>query len=79
MGYIQGIGLWNSNMSINIPLLLQGLIMIRHVASFGCKMWGVNYVELNKGLHCCLQLVHTRYLKMVLGAGRKVDKDVLRA
>ena len=49
--------------------------MIRPVASFGCQIWGANFLELNKGLHCCLESVHTRYLRMVLGVGSKVDQD----
>ena len=40
---------------------------------------GANFLELNKGLHCCLESVHTRYLRMVLGVGSTVDQDVLRA
>ena len=65
------------NMSIETKIRM-GNIMVRPVASFGCQIWGANFLELNKALHCCLESVHTRFLRMVLGVGSKVDQDVLR-
>ena len=65
-------------MSIETKIRM-GNIIIRPVACFGCQIWGANLLELKKGLHCYLELVHTRYLIMVLGVGCKVDQDVLRA
>ena len=46
------------NMSIETKIRM-GNIMIRPVASFGCQIWGANFLELNKALHCCLESVHT--------------------
>ena len=41
------------NMSIETKIRM-GNIMVRPVASFGCQIWGANFLELNKALHCCL-------------------------
>ena len=60
------------NMSIETKIRM-GNIMIRPVAFLGCQIWEVNFLELNKGLHCCLESVHTRYLRMVLGVGSKLS------
>ena len=45
------------------------------VASFGSQIWGVNYLEITKGLNNCLEAVHTRFLQNV---GNNVSHDVVR-
>ena len=52
--------------------------MVGSVASFGSQIWGVNYLEITKGLNNCLEAVHMRFLQNVLGVGNKVSHDVVR-
>ena len=48
-----------------------GNLLIRPVASFGCQIWGVNFLDLSKGVDGNdLKKIHLSYLRHVLGVGR---------
>ena len=47
-----------------------GDLLIRPVASFSCQIWGVNFLDLGKGVDGNeLERIHLSYLRHVLGVG----------
>ena len=57
-----------------------GDLLIRPVASFGCHIWGVNFLDLSKGVDSNdLERIHLSYLRHVLGFGMNIAGDILRA
>ena len=57
-----------------------GNLLIRPVASFGCQIWGVNFLDLKKGVdNNELEKLHVRFLRHVLGVGKNIASDNLRA
>ena len=56
-----------------------GNLLIRPVASFGCQIWGVNFLELGKGVDGNeLERTHLNYLRHILGVGKNIAGDILR-
>ena len=54
--------------------------IIRPVASFGCQIWGVNFLDISKGVDGNdLERIHLSYLRHVLGVGMNIAGDILRA
>ena len=50
-----------------------GNLLIRPVASFGCQIWGVNFLDLKKGVDSNeLEKVHVRFLCHILGVGKNI-------
>ena len=57
-----------------------GNLLIRPVASFGCQIWGVNFLDIKKGVdNNELERVHVRFLRHILGVGKNIACDNLRA
>ena len=57
-----------------------GHLLIRPVASFGCQIWGVNFLDIKKGVdNNELEKVHVRFLRHILGIGKNIASDNLRA
>ena len=57
-----------------------GDLLIMPVASFGCQIWGVNFLDLSKGVDGNdLERIHLSYLRQVLGIGMNIAGDILRA
>ena len=57
-----------------------GDLLIRPVASFGCQIWGVNFLDLGKGVDGNeLEGIHLSYLRPVLGVGIDIAGNILRA
>ena len=55
-------------------------MLIRYVASFGCQIWGVNFLDLGKGVDGNeLERIHLSYLRHVLGVGMNIAGDILIA
>ena len=56
-----------------------GNLLIRPVASFGCQIWGVNFLDLGKGVDGNeLERTHLNYLRHILGVGKNIAGDILR-
>ena len=50
-----------------------GDLLIRPVASFGCQIWGVNFLDLSKGVDGNdLEKIHLSYLRHILGVGMNI-------
>ena len=57
-----------------------GDLLIRPVASFGCQIWGVNFLDLCKGVDGNeLERIHLSCMRHVLGVGMNIAGDILRA
>ena len=55
------------------PELRLGNSLIRLVASFGCQIWGVNFLDIKKGVDNELERVHVRFLRHILGVGKNMN------
>ena len=56
-----------------------GNLLIRPVASFGCQIWGVNFLDLGKGVDGNeLERIHLNYLRHILGVGKNIAGDIMR-
>ena len=56
-----------------------GNLLIRPVASFGCQIWGVNFLDLGKGVDGNEQeRTHFNYLRHILGVSKNIAGDILR-
>ena len=52
-----------------------GNLLIRPVASFGCQIWGVNFLDIKKGVdNNELERVHVRFLRHILGVGKNMNE-----
>ena len=50
------------------------------MASFGCQIWGVNFLDIKKGVdNNELERVHERFLRHMFGVGKNIACDHLRA
>ena len=53
-----------------------GDLLIRPVASFGCQIWGVTFLDISKGVDGNdLERIHLSYLRHVLGVGMNIAGD----
>ena len=56
-----------------------GNLLIKPVASFGCQIWGVNFLDLGKGVDGNeLERTHLNYLRHILAVGKNIAGDILR-
>ena len=56
-----------------------GNLLIRPVASFVCQIWGVNFLDLGKGVDGNeLERTHLHYLRHILGVRKNIAGDILR-
>ena len=64
----------------NMLLIVRlGYLIIRHVASFGYQIWGVNFLDLGKGVDGNeLERTLSNYLRHILGIGKNIAGDILR-
>ena len=56
-----------------------GNLLIRPVASFDCQIWGVNFLDMGKGVDGNeLERTHLNNLRHILGIGKNIAGDILR-
>ena len=59
-----------------------GNIMIRPIVLFACQIWGVNLMDIKKGLNTAgkgVEHIHIIFLRYILGCGKNITAEVLRA
>ena len=59
-----------------------GNIMIRPIVLFACQIWGVNLVDIKKGLNTAgkgVEHIRINFLRSILGCGKNITAEVLRA
>ena len=56
--------------------------MIRPIVLFACQIWGVNIIDIKKGLNTAgtgVEHIHINLLRYILGCGKHITVEVLRA
>ena len=56
--------------------------MIRPIVLFACQIWGVNLMDIKKGLNTAgkgVEHIHMNFLHSILGCGKNITAEVLRA
>ena len=63
-------------------MVILGNIMIRPIVLFACQIWGVNLMDIKKGLNTAgkgVEHIHINIRRYILGCGKNITAQVLSA